>query len=57
MNAKVKEAMQYFRGKEESCVKLSSGFQNEVYEYTLQDLQYRIEREIPYTNVDFLTFV
>ena len=36
MNTKVKQAMQYFRGKEESCKKLSSGFQNEVYEYTYE---------------------
>ncbi|WP_020061419.1 phosphotransferase enzyme family protein [Bacillus sp. 123MFChir2] len=36
MSEKVKQAMQYFRGKEESCVKLSSGFQNEVYEYTYE---------------------
>ncbi|MFI8708288.1 phosphotransferase enzyme family protein [Bacillus sp. NPDC077411] len=46
MNAKVKEAMQYFRGKEESCVKLSSGFQNEVYEYTYEE-ERRILRITP----------
>ncbi|MCP1125677.1 phosphotransferase [Bacillus sp. 3103sda1] len=34
MHAKVKQALKCFGGKEESCVKLSSGFQNEVYEYT-----------------------
>ncbi|HDX9589850.1 TPA: phosphotransferase [Bacillus pseudomycoides] len=36
MDAKVKQAMQYFGGKEKSCVKLSSGFQNKVYEYTYE---------------------
>lgn len=40
MNAKVKQAVKYFRGKEESCVKLSNGFQNEVYEYTYEGERY-----------------
>lgn len=46
MNAKLKQAMQYFGGKEESCLKLSSGFQNEVYEYTYEG-ERRILRMTP----------
>lgn len=46
MHAKVKQALKYFVGKEESCVKLSSGFQNEVYEYTYEGEQ-RILRVTP----------
>lgn len=46
MHAKVKQALKYFGGKEESCVKLSSGFQNEVYEYTYEGEQ-RILRITP----------
>jgi Ser/Thr protein kinase RdoA (MazF antagonist) len=33
MHGKVKQAVKSFGGKEESCVKLSGGFQNDVYEY------------------------
>lgn len=36
MHAKVKQAVKYFGGKEESCAKLSSGFQNDVYEYAYE---------------------
>ncbi|SFD70864.1 hypothetical protein SAMN04488168_1801 [Bacillus sp. 491mf] len=46
MNMKVKQAMQYFGGKEESCMKLSSGFQNELYECTYEG-ERRILRVTP----------
>ncbi|MGG2063864.1 phosphotransferase enzyme family protein [Bacillus sp. S14(2024)] len=36
MNNKIRQAVKYFGGKEESCIKLASGFQNEVYEYAYE---------------------
>lgn len=46
MNAEVKQAVKCFGGKIESCIKLSSGFQNEVYEYTYEG-ESRILRMTP----------
>ncbi|PEZ08913.1 hypothetical protein CN326_04365 [Bacillus sp. AFS018417] len=46
MHAKIKQAVKCFGGKEESCVKLSGGFQNEVYEYTYEG-ERRILRVTP----------